>query len=109
VLSQAYDPSTLAVSTDLEYRPGDPVRVRVARRPGRVNVTDDGAAVRRAGRPAGWRASCAALERELVVNVTRQGTVWLPVVPAGPPEGVVVARIEKASLALYQELLDLQG
>ena len=44
-----------------------------------------------------------------MVNVTRQGTVWLPVVPAGPPEGVVVARIEKASLALYQELLDLQG
>jgi hypothetical protein len=98
-----------ATRTDLDYRPGDAVRVSVVRRERRVTVTDDGAAVHRAGRPPGWRAVCAALERELDVNITRQGVVWLPVVAAGPGEAAVVLRIEEASLALYQELLDLEG
>ncbi|HEX4008705.1 MAG TPA: hypothetical protein VHX62_01780 [Solirubrobacteraceae bacterium] len=100
---------TSATRTDREYRPGDPVRVRVARRERRLTVTDDGAAVRRAGRPPGWRAVGSALERELDVNITRQGVVWLPVVAAGPGEAAVVRRIEEASLTLYQELLDLEG
>jgi hypothetical protein len=47
------------------------------------------------------------VESEFGVNVSRSGTIWLPVVPVGPSEGQVVRRIGEASRALYQELLEL--
>lgn len=96
------------IDTGLAYRPGDAVRVRVIRRPAhRVEITDDGGAIERAGKPAGWRDVAAQLERELIVNISRRGVVSLPVVGAGPDEDVVIARIAEASLALYDELLEL--
>ena len=96
------------VDTGLEYRPGDPVRVRIVRHGGRVAVTDDGAAVERAGRPDGWRDIARRIDDGLVVNVSRQGVVSLPVVGAGPGLEPIVRRIGAASLALYQDLLELE-
>ena len=75
----------------------------------RTTVTDDGGAVARAGQRPGWRAIADRLADGFVVNVTRSGVVCLPVVPVGPPEDVVVRRIGEASLALYQDLLELDG
>lgn len=95
------------LDTGLEYRPGDPVKVRVVRRGQRTSVSDDGAAFARAGRPAAWREAAKRVERELVVNFSASGVISLPVVPVGPPEERVVERIGKASLAFYQELLEL--
>lgn len=95
------------IDTGLEYAPGDPVHVRVVRRERRISVGDDGGAVRRAGRPSGWRDALDAVADELVVNISRDGVVSLPVVRAGPGESSIVRRIGEASLALYQELLDL--
>lgn len=89
------------VDTGLEYGPGDPVRVRIVRRGRRIRVSDEGAAVARAGRPPGWRDIAQQIDDELIVNVSRQGEVWLP------GDGRLVRRIAEASLALYQELLDL--
>jgi hypothetical protein len=97
------------VETGLEYRRGDPVRIRTVHRDRRTSVTDDGAAIARAGHPPGWREAAARTARELVVNVSRHGVVSLPVVRAGPPEHEVVRRIAEASLRLYQDLLDLEG
>jgi hypothetical protein len=97
------------VDTGLEYRPGEPVLVRIVRRPGRISVSDDGAAVRKAGRPPGWRDAAARIDDELVVNVSRHGVVSLPVVAAGPGLEAIVQRIGDASLALYQELLELRA
>lgn len=82
--------------------------IRVAHRAQRITVSDAGAAVERGGRPSGWRAAAERIADELVVNVTRQGVVTLPVVRVGPGEDVIVARIGQASLALYQELLELR-
>jgi hypothetical protein len=95
------------VTTGLAYRPGELVRVTVTHRVQRTSVSDEGAAVQRAGKPAGWRAIAEQLERDRDVNITRQGVVWLPVVAAGPDEQAVVERIAEASLALYQDLLEL--
>jgi hypothetical protein len=95
------------VTTGLAYRPGDPVSVTVTHRAQRTLVSDEGAAVDRAGRPAGWLAIAGQLQRTLDVNITRQGVVWLPVVAAGPDHQAVAERIADASLALYQELLEL--
>jgi hypothetical protein len=95
------------VDTGLEYRPGDPVRVRVVRRGSRVWVSDDGGAFKRAGRPRRWRQAAELVEREQVVNFSRTGNISLPVVRVGPPEEEVVRRIAAASLAFYQELLEV--
>jgi hypothetical protein len=90
----------------LEYRPGDPVRVRAVRRGHRISVTDDRAAVEKAGRPARWR-DADRVDEELDVNVSRGGVISLPVVGVGPCEQKIVRRIGEASLGLYQELLEL--
>ena len=97
------------IDAGLEYRPGDPVRVRVVRRERRTSVTDDGAAISKAGRPPRWREAAHRLEREMDVNFSHRGLVSLPVVAAGPRVEAIVARIAAASLAFYQELLELDG
>jgi hypothetical protein len=96
------------VTTGLEYRPRDPVCVWILRREGRVSVSDHGAALRKAGTPPGWDRACARMHAELDVNVTRGGVVCLGVFAAGPPEEAVVARIARASLTFFQELLELE-
>jgi hypothetical protein len=95
------------VDTGLEYVPGDPVRVRIVRRDRRTNVSDDGAAVERAGRPAGWREAAERVAGELDVNVSRPGVISLPVSSRGSGLETLVQRIGEASLALYQEILEL--
>jgi hypothetical protein len=100
---------TKVVRTDLHYRPADQVRVSVVHRAQRLSITDDCGAVERAGRPEGAQSAFDRVARSLGVNVRRTGEVWLPVVAAGPGEEAIVERIADASLALYHELLELQG
>jgi hypothetical protein len=101
--------SEATIDSGLSYAPGDPVLIHVHRRERRVAVTDAGAAVERGGRPPGWREAADRIADELVVNVSRHGVVSLPVVRVGPPEEVIVRRIAAASLALYQDLLELSA
>ncbi len=107
----AYAPERVdaVVETGLYFRPGDPVRVHVIHRPHRISVSDDGAAIERAGRPRLWLQAARRIEEELIVNVSRSGVVSLPVVRVGPPEEEIMRRIAEASLAFYHELLDLGG
>jgi hypothetical protein len=97
------------IETGLEYRPGDPVRVHVVRREHRISVSDDGAAIEKAGRPARWREAADRVDEELDVNISQGGVISLPVVRVGPCEQKIVRRIGEASLGLYQELLELGG
>lgn len=101
--------SETLIDTRLRYRPGDPVRVRVVHRGKRISVSDDGAAIDKAGRPPGWRVAADRVQRELDVNVSRAGAISLPVVSLGPCEEKVVRRIAQASLGFYQALLELTG
>jgi hypothetical protein len=94
------------IVTRREYVPGDPVVVHIVRR--RLTwVSDRGGAVERAGRPPGWRTVAEQVADELIVNISRAGVVSLPVTRAGLPLDEVVARIAEASLALHEELLEL--
>lgn len=95
------------IDSGLEYGPGDPVLVRVRHREQAITVTDDGGAVDRARVDRGWHPAADRIAAEFVVNVSRHGIVSLPVVRAGPGEAAIVRRIGEASLALYQELLEL--
>jgi ankyrin repeat protein len=99
--------SETITDTDLAYRPGEPVRLRVTQREHRVTVSDGSAALAQACQPAAWRAVAERLERELDVNISGTGTVWLPVVAAGPTLHAIEQRIAQASITFYQELLDL--
>lgn len=111
VRSQPEPPSRTdtLVASDLEYRPGARVRIRVVRREHRAWVSDDGGAVEEAGQPPGWKAVARRIGDELAVNVSRGGAISLPVVRVGPPEAEVIRRVGEASIAFYQELFELAG
>jgi hypothetical protein len=94
------------LDTGLEYTPGDPVRLRVVIRRFPY-VSDEGAAVARAGQPAGWRDAADRIAGERVVNISRNGVVSLPVVAAGPGFDAIAERVAAASLELYEELLEM--
>ncbi len=96
------------LDTGFRYREGEPIMVRVVRRPGRVTITDEGRALERSGVSAPWRELADRLERDRAVNVSGRGAVWLPVVRVGPGEARIVERIGEASLSFYQDLLDLE-
>ena len=78
----------------------------VKRREGRIDVTDEGRAVALAGTPPGWRETARRIEDEYCVNVSRHGTVFLPVCGQFTVEEIE-ERIAAASTALYHDLLDL--
>jgi len=90
----------------MHYLSDSPVQVTVKRRERRVDVTDEGRAVALAGTPPGWRDVARRIEHEYVVNITRQGVVWLPVMGRFTVEEIE-ERVAAASLALFQDLLDL--
>jgi hypothetical protein len=88
------------VDTGLEYFPGDRVLVRVVKRDGRERVSDEARAAAKAGRTSVPEEIARRVEREFVVNVSRRGEIFLP-------GERFVDRIGEASLALYQDLLEL--
>ena len=90
----------------MHYLSDRPVQVTVKRRERRVDATDEGRAVALAGTPPGWRDVARRIEREYVVNITRHGVVWLPVMGRFTVEEIE-ERIAAASLALFEDLLDL--
>jgi hypothetical protein len=94
------------LETGLEYTPGDAVllNVDVRRFP---YISDGGAAVERAGRPDGWRAVAERIADERIVNVSRSGIVSLPVSKGSLGFDAIATRIAEASLAFYEELLEL--
>jgi hypothetical protein len=97
-----------SIDSAREYAPGDPVLVRVVQRGGRYLVTDDGAAVERAGRPGGWRDAAQRPVDEDSLNLSRSGAVFVAV-SGGCAIDSLVERVAAVSLAVYEEILDLDG
>ena len=104
---RAAQPAEELVAGGRDYGPGDPVLLRVTRRR-LVWIDDRSGAVVRAGTPPGWRDVADRLADELVVNIGRHGVVSLPVSRGGPGYDAIVHRVAEASLALYQDILDLE-
>jgi hypothetical protein len=95
------------LDSGLEYVPGDPVLVKVVQRGRRYLVTDEGGAVARAGQPPGWRYAAERAMAEDALNLSRGGAVFVPAVEGGAPIDSLVERVATLSLAVYQEILDL--
>jgi hypothetical protein len=110
-LVHATEPDVVTLDGGVEYRDGEPVRVRVRRRGYRYTVDDDGAAVEKAGRPPGWLdVARRVAEDEYWLNVNRRGVVFVPAVGQGPARAAwLIRRIAECSAAVYQELLELEG
>ncbi len=98
----------ISLDTRFEYGTGEPVRVTIRLRRRRYDLSDDGAAVARAGRPPGWRE---VMERQVGAggfNVDRRGVVFVPVVE-GRDIAALATRLAEASRSCYLSLLELGG
>ena len=94
------------VDTDIAYRADDPVLIRVRRREHRYDLTDDGGAVGRAGRPPGWLAVAQRVVAGTGMNVNRRGVVFVPAVE-GRDLDALGTRLAETSRLVYLALLEL--
>jgi hypothetical protein len=103
------DEGEAELETGVDYRPGEPVRVRIRKRGRRWDVDDAGRAVELAGRPDGWQAAAERTVGEEGMNVNRAGIVFVPIVERpGRDLARIALRLGDASHAVYVELLELE-
>lgn len=102
------DRGEVLVDTGLVYVQGHPVRIRIRRRACRYDLTDDGAAVAHAGKPAGWLEEIDRLVAKEGFNINRRGIVFVPVVQGGRDIATLALRLAETSRAVYLALLDLR-
>jgi hypothetical protein len=104
------DRGELVIDTGLTYDGVIPVRVRVTKREGRYEVSDDGGAVAAAGVDRGWLQFDEWITvGEYCANVSRQGVVSLPGFRRNSDEWLskLPGLVAEASCALYEALLEL--
>ena len=100
----------LTIDSGLTYDGITPVRVRVTKRDGRYEVSDDGAAVAAAGVDRGWLQFDGWIGvGEYCANVSRQGVVFLPGFDRRGEEWIskLPGIVAEASCTLYEALLEL--
>ena len=98
------------IDTGLTYDGITPVRVRVTKREGRYEVSDDGGAVAAAGVERGWLQFDERISvGEYCANVSRRGVVFLPGVDRDNGEWIskLPGIVAQASCDLYEALLEL--
>ena len=99
----------VVLDTGLTYDGIRPVTVRVTKREGRWNFTDDGGAVAAAGTDGKGLTLPGSIELgDYSVNVSRAGEVSLPGFPRSSDEWLnkLPEVVAEGSLALYSALLD---
>jgi hypothetical protein len=103
------DRDEVLLDAGIAYVEGDPVRVRIRKRGRNLQLDDEAGAVARAGKPPGWfDLAREIVEEEYWLNVKRNGLVFLPAFDRGRDLAPLVVRVADASVALYQELLELE-
>ena len=98
------------VETGLHVPGGAPVTIAVRRRGRRLMLDDRGEAVRRSGRPRGWRDAAERALEPSGMNVARTtGAVFLPAWDNGRGDlERLTHRLARASLDVYEALLELE-
>jgi hypothetical protein len=100
-------PEGTVVDAGVVYRHGAPVIIRVRRRGRRYDISDDGGALRLAGRPPGWLERAERVVAAEGFNINRHGVVSVPAV-AGRDIALLTVRLADASRGVYLALLDLE-
>jgi hypothetical protein len=98
------DTGMVRLPSGLTYGDGDPVVIVVRKRAHRYDLSDEGAAVTKAG-VRGWLPVAEAVVVEEGFNVNRRGAVFVPAVE-GRDLASLAARLAETSLAVYHELLE---
>lgn len=84
----------------------EPVRIRIRKRGRRYDLSDDGAAVDKAGTAGrGWLEAAERVVAREGMNVNRRGVVFVPAVE-GRDLAMLAARLAETSLAVHAALLD---
>lgn len=107
-LEHGSDRGEITADTGLVYDTGEPVHVRVRRRGRRYDLSDDGAAVTRAGRPPGWREPVERLAAPEGLNVNRRGVLFVPAVE-GRDIAMLAMRLARLSRSVYLTVLEMAG
>lgn len=95
--------------TGYAFGDGERVRIRLRRRGRRYDLSDGGAAVRKAGaRGSTWLRLAERVVAEQGFNVNRKGVVFVPAVE-GRDLARLAARLAETSFAVYAALLDAEA
>jgi hypothetical protein len=94
----------LLVDSGLMYGDGEPVRILVRKRLDHYLLTDQGRAVEKAFKPAGWQEPAEWAAEPM--NVDRRGAVFVPAVE-GRDLAALLVRLADASRAVHEALLAL--
>jgi hypothetical protein len=101
------DGGAAVLETGYAFGDGAPVAVHVRKRGSRYDLHDEGAAVRKAGRPRGWLELVEDVVAEAGFNVNRAGVVFVPVVE-GRDLAAIAARLAACALDVHAALLELR-
>ena len=96
----------MTLETGLTYDGVEPIEIVVRKRGRRYDLSDRGAAVRKAG-VARWRETAERTVAEEGFNVNRAGVVFVPVVE-GRDIARIAERLASTSRAVYADLLALE-
>lgn len=93
-----------------EWVPGEPVRIRVRRRGAFTEMDDEGEAIRRAGRPAGWYEVADRIAAAEGMNVQRStGRVFVGYgTRSGHDDAEIERRLAATVVRVYHGVLDLE-
>lgn len=86
---------------------GEAIQIHVRKRGHRYDLSDAGAAIARAGKPAGWFDEFVRLVAADGFNVNRRGVVFVPAVE-GRDIAVLGLRLVSVSRTAYVTLLELR-
>ena len=101
------DDGEVRLDTGVAFGDGEPIHVLVRKRGRRYDLSDEGAAVRKAGASAGrWLETAERVADAHALNVNRRGVVFVPAVE-GRDLATLAIQVAETSLALYGELLEL--
>jgi hypothetical protein len=100
------DTGAIRLDSGLAYRDGEPVVIVVRKRGHRYDLSDEGAAVQKAG-VRGWLPIAEAVVAEEGFNVNRPGVVFVRAVE-GRDIATLAARLAETSLVVYRELLEAE-
>ncbi len=93
--------------TGLEYAEGHAVRIHVRKRGHRYDLSDDGAAVAKAGKPPGWLDLAEEVVAEQGFNVNRTGNVFVPAVE-GRDLASLALRLAACSVDVHSAIVELR-
>jgi hypothetical protein len=96
------------IATGLRFGDGEEVEILVRKRGRRYDLSDEGAAVRKAGvEGSDWLEVAERLVAAQGMNVNRNGVVFVPAVE-GRDLASLAVRLAETALAVYDELLGLE-